>query len=94
MASLRVEVVYVLANTQDIVVLDLAEGVVALEAVAASGMLERHGLAAANLQLGIFGKQVAPGQRLRESDRVEILRTLVTRPNEARRGRARRNRRR
>ncbi|MEK6244285.1 MAG: RnfH family protein [Pseudomonadota bacterium] len=94
MASLRVEVVYALAHTQDIVVLELAEGVVVRQAVAASGMLARHGLAAANLQLGIAGKRVAPQQRLREGDRVEILRTLAADPNEARRGRARRNRRR
>ena len=90
---MRVEVVYALANAQEIVVLDLAKGVVAREAVAASGIIERHGLAAANLQLGIFGKRVAPGQRLREGDRVEILRPLAADPKEARRLRARRLRR-
>ena len=89
---MRVEVIYALASTQDIVVLDLAEGIVARQAVAASGMLTRHGLAAVNLQLGIFGKRVAPEQRLREGDRVEILRPLAADPNEARRGRARRSR--
>ena len=91
---MRVEVIYALANAQDIVVLDLAEGAIAREAVAASGLLARHGLAALDLQLGIAGKRVAPGQRLREDDRVEILRILAADPNEARRGRARRGRRR
>lgn len=89
---MRVEVVYALAQAQDIVVLELAEGSAALQAVAASGLLGRHGLAAADLQLGILGARIAPGQRLRDGDRVEILRPLALEPNEARRGRARRRR--
>ena len=44
---MRVEVVYALAGVQDIVVLDLAQGAVAGEAAAASGLLARHGLTAA-----------------------------------------------
>lgn len=92
MDSLRVEVVYALADAQDVVVLDLAEGAVARMAVSDSGLLARHGLAIADLQLGMFGNRIAPEQRLREGDRVEILRTLASVPNEARRGRARRNR--
>ena len=92
--SLRVEVVYALAHAQEIVALDLAEGSVAGEAVAASGMVQRHGLALASLQLAVSGKAVAPGERLRDGDRVEILRNLAAEPNAARRRRARRSRRR
>ena len=91
---MRVEVVYALAHAQDIVSLDLAEGSVAGQAVAASGIAERHGLALAALRLAVSGKAVAPGERLRAGDRVEILRNLATEPNAARRRRARRNRRR
>jgi hypothetical protein len=95
MASLRVEVVYALANAQDIVVLDLAEGVVARQAVAASGMVERHPeLAAEDWRLGIFGRQVLPETLLRDGDRVDILRPLPIDPKEARRRRARTARRR
>jgi len=91
---LRVEVVYALANGQDIAVLDLAGDVTAFQAVAASGLLERHGLAAADVKLGVSGRRTTPDRRLREGDRVEILRALAMEPNEARRLRARAVRRR
>ena len=91
-ASLRVEVVYALADVQDVVVLELAENVVARKAVMDSGLLARHGLAAENLHLGLFGKRIAPEQPLCEGDRVEILRPLQLDPKEARRLRARRAR--
>ena len=93
-ASLRVEVVYALAHTQDIVTLELAEGSVAREAVAASGILGRHGLPMATLRLAIFGRTASSGTRLRDGDRVEILRNLTAEPNAARRVRARHGRRR
>lgn len=89
---MRVEVVFALAAAQDIVVLDLDEGTAAREALAASGLLERHGLAAAQLQLGISGKKILPDHQLREGDRVEILRPLMLDPGEARRRRARKTR--
>ena len=89
---MRVEVVFALAQVEDIAVLELAEGTVARGAVAASGMLERHGLNAGMLNLGIAGRRVAPEQQLREGDRLEILRPLAADPNEARRARARRGR--
>ena len=89
---MRVEVVYALAAAQDIVVLELAEGAIARQAIEASGLLARHGLNAGKLTLGIAGRRVAPEQRLREGDRVEILRPLAADPNEARRRRARRAR--
>jgi putative ubiquitin-RnfH superfamily antitoxin RatB of RatAB toxin-antitoxin module len=88
----RIEVVYALADAQDIVVVELAEGAAAAQALAASGMLARHGLAAGQLELGIFGKKVSPGSPLREGDRIEILRPLAMDPKEARRRRARRTR--
>lgn len=89
-ASLRVEVVYALANAQDLVVLDIEEGAVARQAVEASGVVERHPeLAAADWRLGIFGRQVLPETLLRDGDRVAILRPLPMDPKEARRRRAR-----
>jgi putative ubiquitin-RnfH superfamily antitoxin RatB of RatAB toxin-antitoxin module len=89
----RVEVIYALASVQDIVVLELPDGALARQALEASGLLERHGLSAAQLKLGISGKRIAPEQRLREGDRLEILRALAADPNEARRARARGKRR-
>ena len=89
---MRVEAVYALAHAQDIVVLELPQGAVARDAVAASGVLARHGFNVGKLMLGIAGRRVAPEHRLREGDRVEILRPLAAEPNEARRRRARRGR--
>ena len=85
---MRVEVIYALANDQDIAVLDLPGGSIARQALEASGLLSRHGLDAARLALGIGGKRVAPNQPLRDGDRLEILRALAAHPNEARRARA------
>jgi len=86
--NLRIEVVYAVAGVQDLVCLELADGAVAREAVEASGIIGRHDLAA-GLALGISGRRVAPERRLRDGDRVEILRRLATDPNQARRLRAR-----
>jgi uncharacterized protein len=83
---LRVEIVYALAEVQEVVVLELPEDSTAGEAVAASGL-------PANLTLGIAGKRVAALQRLQDGDRIEILRPLAADPNEARRDRARRRKR-
>jgi uncharacterized protein len=88
----RIEVVYALADVQDIALVELPDGAVAGQAVAASGMLARHGLAAAQLRLGISGKKVSPESPLHDGDRVEILRPLAMDPNEARRRRARKTR--
>jgi putative ubiquitin-RnfH superfamily antitoxin RatB of RatAB toxin-antitoxin module len=88
----RIEVIYALADAQEIAIVELAEGAVAGQAIAASGFLERHGLAAGQLQLGIFGKKVSPECRLRDGDRIEILRPLAMDPKEARRRRARKTR--
>ena len=89
---MRVEVVYALADAQDIVTVDLPSGALARDAVAASGLLARHKLTVAELVLGISGKKLPPDSPLHEGDRVEILRPLAMDPNEARRRRARRTR--
>ena len=87
--TLRIEVVFPTADVQDLVSLELAAGAVVRKAVEASGLAGRHGLAAAQLVLGISGRRVAPEERLRDGDRVEILRKLALDPKEARRLRAR-----
>lgn len=86
---MEVEVVYALARAADCVRLELPKGATALNAVRASGLLERHPeIAERALRLGIFGKPVAPETRLAEGDRVEIYRPLAMDPKEARRRRA------
>ena len=88
MARLRVEVVYALAGAQKVVVLELAVGANAGDALAASG------LAAGDMRLGIGGREAPAGQELQDGDRVELLRPLALDPKEARRRRARRSRKR
>lgn len=89
---MRVEVVYALGDAQDVVMLDLPDGALARQAVAASGLLLRHRLSAAQLKLGISGKAASPDSPLRDGNRVEILRPLAMDPKEARRRRARERR--
>jgi putative ubiquitin-RnfH superfamily antitoxin RatB of RatAB toxin-antitoxin module len=89
---MRVEVVYAMADSQDIVVLEMHDGAVVRQAVAASELLLRHRLSAVHLKLGLSGKAVSPDSPLRNGDRVEILRPLAVDPKEARRRRARKTR--
>jgi putative ubiquitin-RnfH superfamily antitoxin RatB of RatAB toxin-antitoxin module len=86
MARLSVEVVYALPGRHRAVTLALEEGATALDAVRASGIATPYAA------LAIFGERADPGTRLRDGDRVELLRALATDPREARRRRARRRR--
>ncbi len=94
MASIRVEVVHALAGAQDIVRLELAAGTNAGQAVTESGLLDGDALGAENWILGLAGRRILPDAQLRDGDRVELLRPLARDPNEARRARARRARKR
>jgi len=91
--ALRVEVVYALPAGEDSAFVQLARGKTALDAVRASGILERHPeIDRRGLKLGIFGKAVAADAPLSDGDRVEIYRPLALDPKEARRRRALRKR--
>lgn len=57
------------------------------DALQASGVLQRHGLALSSLMLGIWGRACAADQALRERDRIEVYRPLLVDPKEARRQR-------
>ena len=84
MAKLKVEVVYALPGRQQAVTLELEQGASAFDAVRASG------IGAPYAGLAIYGRKIAPATKLRDGDRVELLRPLAADPNEARRKRARR----
>lgn len=82
----RIEVVLALPDRQYVAALPLHAGMTALDAVRASGLLERFpGPADATPALGIYGKRVEGTHLLREGDRVEIYRPLTNDPREARR---------
>lgn len=82
----RAEVVYALPERQRIVPVVLEDGMTALQAVAASGLLQEFPeLAGRALVLGIFGQRVDGSRRLAPGDRVEIYRPLKADPRETRR---------
>lgn len=87
--ALRVEVVYCPApGRADRIELRLAPGSTVADALQASGVLARHGLAAsADLKLGVWCRVATLDTPLRERDRVEVYRPLTVDPKEARRQR-------
>jgi uncharacterized protein len=88
---MRVEVVYAVRDAADAVTVELPAGATVRDAVAASGIADRHpGLELS--ALGIFGRHVSPETRLSDGDRVEIYRPLAIDPKERRRQRARKRR--
>ena len=89
MAALRVEVVLALPRGVDVVTLELPAGCSVRDAVAASGLADRHpGIDLSSV--GIFGRRVKADARLADGDRVEVYRPLALDPKEQRRRRARR----
>lgn len=93
---IRVEVAYALPHKQKIISLLVEPGTTALQAVERS-QIEEHfpGLDITSAKMGIFGQSLgtkgldsAEKYALREGDRVEIYRPLVSDPKEARRKRA------
>ena len=93
--SIRVTVVYSPQSRQhDLCALDLPPGSSVAQAVAASGLFERHatlrGFADAGvLPVGVWGRRCSPQTLLAAGDRVELYRPLVVDPKEARRVRYR-----
>ena len=70
--------------------LELPAPASALDAIRASGVLQRHPeLALGEPLVGIWGRACSPEAVLADGDRVELYRPLTMDPNEARRLRAR-----
>ena len=91
--GMAVEVVYCPAPHEvDACTVTLAPGAVVADALQASGVLERHGLSADGLPVGIWCRAASLHAPLRDRDRVEIYRALQVDPKEARRQRYRRQR--
>jgi putative ubiquitin-RnfH superfamily antitoxin RatB of RatAB toxin-antitoxin module len=90
---LRVSVAYSpRAGEVDEVVIDVPPGATLIDAIRASGMVQRHpGLDLSQSRLGIWGRVQAEDTALRERDRVEIYRPLQVDPKEARRLRYRKS---
>jgi uncharacterized protein len=87
--SIDVEVVYALPERQEIIHLRLPRDSTVQQALAASGLLQRHPeIDPQSVKLGIFGKLSRGDTALRDRDRVEIYRPLIADPKEVRKQRA------
>lgn len=87
--QITVEVAYAKPDTQIILPVKLAAGATAIQAVEASGILEKFPEIDLKLnKIGIFGKLTKADTTLRDKDRVEIYRKLIADPKEVRRQRA------
>lgn len=81
------------AGEVDETLLELADGATLIEAIRASGLLQRHpDVDLGVLRTGIWGRAKPLEAPLRERDRVEIYRPLQVDPKEARRLRYRKDR--
>jgi hypothetical protein len=89
---MRVEVVLALAEAPWLVEVELETGATVAEAIARSGLRERHpGIVVDDEHVGIWNRKATLATPLREHDRVEIHRDLVADPKLARRRRAEAN---
>ena len=86
---MKVELVYIDADEEFIVSLDMAAAATVADAVEQSQVLDKFpSLKAIDYQLGIYSQEVSAGTRLQAGDRVEVYRPLVLDPMEVRRQRA------
>ncbi|MBT8421919.1 MAG: RnfH family protein [Gammaproteobacteria bacterium] len=83
---INVEVVYATPKQQTLLALQLPADSTAREAVCQSGLQSRYPEIDINhCPVGIFGAVVKDTQVLQDGDRVEIYRSLINEPREARR---------
>lgn len=87
--SINVEVVYALAEQQDLINIRLPAGATLLQALEVSGLLQKHPeIDPLQGKFGIFSRIAKANAVLRDHDRVEIYRPLLADPKEVRRQRA------
>lgn len=88
--SVRVTVAIALAQGQDVVALELADGATIADALAAAGVAERiPGWVPGAAPVGIWSRRRDPSTVLRDGDRVELYRPLAADPRQMRRARLR-----
>lgn len=87
--GLAVEVVLATPEQQVLLAVRVRTGASVAEVIAASGIASYFpDLLLDDLPTGIWGKAVSRDREVREGDRVELYRPLLTDPREARRRRA------
>jgi putative ubiquitin-RnfH superfamily antitoxin RatB of RatAB toxin-antitoxin module len=87
--TIRIEVVYALADVQTVIEVQLNEGARVADALAAAILRDEElGRALQGLRVGIWGRPASSDTGLRDRDRVEIYRDLQADPKQVRRQRA------
>ncbi len=84
--TINVEVVFALADRQELLTVAVASGATASEAIDESGIARKFpDQALSACRLGIWGRLIDGGQVLQDGDRIEIYRPLIIDPRAARR---------
>ncbi len=84
--TVAVEVVFALTDRQELVAINVPAGTSAGEAVKQSGVANKFPEQdLSECQLGIWGRPVAHDRHLQDGDRIEIYRSLLIDPRDARR---------
>ncbi len=84
-----IEIVYATAQKQMLLTLRVPENTIVAEAILQSGILEQFSeLTFESLNVGIFSTPCSLEKEVKNGDRIEIYRPLLTDPKEARRQRA------
>jgi putative ubiquitin-RnfH superfamily antitoxin RatB of RatAB toxin-antitoxin module len=87
--TIHIEVVYALAERQEVASLELPAGSTVAQAIEASGLRTKFPeIDLAKNKLGIYAKLAKVDTPLRDRDRVEIYRPLIADPKEVRKQRA------
>jgi putative ubiquitin-RnfH superfamily antitoxin RatB of RatAB toxin-antitoxin module len=85
---IRVSVAYADPECQVVVPIDVDPAATVDDAIRSSGIAARLPKGFTPAAIGIFGRTVSGGDKLREGDRIELCRPLKIDPKEARRRRA------
>ena len=87
---LQVEIVLAMPGHQELLALEIDAGSTVADVIARSGIGSRFpGLVLDEMPVGIWGRPVSRDTRVGPGDRVELYRPLEIEPREARRQRAR-----
>jgi hypothetical protein len=92
--TIKVEVAYAQPDRQHIIAVELTEGSTMLDAIQRSGILIIFPeIDLSKQKIGIFSQQCLLSDPIKAGDRVEIYRPLTIDPKEARRAKAKKNKR-
>ena len=87
--QIHVEVIYALPEEQNLLNVEVEDGIEVRQVILESGILEQYPELDLNvMKVGLFGKITTMKQKVRDKDRIEIYRPLIADPKEVRKKRA------